>query len=354
MTDSSEKKYSVESVAGYIEIVREILDADKNNRKPVFRGHRDKEWELESSGDRKNLNARDYHDIWLECYKHNYKTIKTKDFLDTVVNMQHYMLPTKLLDWTYNPLIALYFAVEQNFDKDREVKDGEVIVAHPHRIYEPDLKETKILSRYLKKIYHAKDTVDEELSLFKLLHFNKVMFFCVAQSNERIRAQAGLFSILVDISKRTIADATDKEIIRIIGNERDTDKSREKLEEIRNEYEEMKKEYKKRLRGEEMNTNFFFDMEKHKEEIREKHPLLFNVLFNVLNERKSWIWDYYKSTHTDENRDYESIIIPAEKKSEIAKELEQICNIHARTIYPDFFGYTEYIRNKVSAKSPGV
>lgn len=172
MTDSNEKKYSVESVAGYIEILRKILDDNKNNGKSVFRGHSDKVWELKSSGDRKNLNAHDYHDIWLECYKHNYKTIETKDFLDTVVNMQHYMLPTKLLDWTYNPLIALYFAVEQNLDKD-----GEVIVARPHLIYEPDLKETKILSQYLEKIYHAKDTVDEELSLFKLLHLNKVMFF---------------------------------------------------------------------------------------------------------------------------------------------------------------------------------
>lgn len=338
MTDGDKKIYSAESVSGYIEILRKILDDEKNNGKSVFRGHSDNVWELESSGDRKKLDVSDYHDIWLECYKHNYKTIKTKDFLDTVVNMQHYMLPTKLLDWTYNPLIALYFAVEQNLDKD-----GEVIIAHPHQIYEPDLKETKILSRYLKKIYHAKDTVDEELSLFKLLHFKKVMFFSVAQSNERIRAQAGLFSILVDISKRTIADATDKEFIHIIGNERDINKKRDEVEEIRNEYEDLKTGYKKGLRGEEMNTNFFFDLEKNKEKIKEKNPLIFNLLNEI---GRSWIWDYYKSANTDENREYGSIIIPAESKSEIAKELEQICNIHARTIYPDFSGYTEYIRNR--------
>lgn len=37
---------------------------------------------------------------------------------------QHYGLPTRLLDWTYNPLIALYFACCSNFDKDGVVFQG--------------------------------------------------------------------------------------------------------------------------------------------------------------------------------------------------------------------------------------
>lgn len=54
---------------------------------------------------------------------------------EKLVRMQHYSLPTKLLDLTANPLAALFFAVKENLDKDAEVlifhipKTGKVGVA---------------------------------------------------------------------------------------------------------------------------------------------------------------------------------------------------------------------------------
>lgn len=44
--------------------------------------------------------------------------------------IQHYRLPTRLLDWTENPLVALYFAISSSRGAD-ESRDGALWVLDP-------------------------------------------------------------------------------------------------------------------------------------------------------------------------------------------------------------------------------
>ena len=328
--DDDEKIYIVHSLEEYIKILNELLTDESS---VVFRGHSDKDWKLLSSGDRNKFNNQNYHEIWLECYKHNYDIVHKGDFLNNVVTMQHYMLPTKLLDWSYNPLIALYFAVEKNSNSD---KDGEVILAHPRKIYEPDTDEIEALSTYLDKVYHNKNNLNEKIKLFHLLNCNKYMFFCVAQSNDRIQAQAGLFSITLDISDESIVRETEQEIERIVAGKRDNNKGMDA-------YENIREDYKNHLGIKRITTEFFRDIEKNKDSFRNEKR--YSGICDVLPQiERTWIWEYYRLPYTNIEANTEKIRVPSKCKAKIRDNLKRFCNIHARTIYPDFPGYTEFIR----------
>ena len=95
----------------------------------IFRGQRQLGWDLLPQALRENFRGGDHLEALTKFRREGYAFghQATNDLVDLAV-AQHCGLATNLLDWTTNPLIALFFACEEASDKDGKALNGEVFV----------------------------------------------------------------------------------------------------------------------------------------------------------------------------------------------------------------------------------
>ena len=131
--DKNQERTPITSINSFLEALRNLDKSDYYKREYFFRGHANIKWEPIPSIYRKEK--------WIKNEDLMIKDLISRcpnDFQDhkytfqSLVKMQHYSLPTRLLDVTTNPLVALYFScLSEKVKNENDVEietDGEVIV----------------------------------------------------------------------------------------------------------------------------------------------------------------------------------------------------------------------------------
>ncbi|KGL50263.1 FRG domain-containing protein [Porphyromonas cangingivalis] len=126
-----ENKYEINSVSDFLNSINDLITKNNLEDKTIFfRGHRSCEWKSipgigrdETPGllENEHLIFRDF----LARYDDEFQTCRST--FDILTKMQHYELPTRLLDVTTNALVALYFACLKEPMSEPD-EDGEVLI----------------------------------------------------------------------------------------------------------------------------------------------------------------------------------------------------------------------------------
>lgn len=210
----------VKNIQGFIQKVLNL--GQKDGYEVFYRGHSNqKKYKLEPSLFRKDENGNwlyrdNEHILYRELLVSNSADFQSDVYtLDSLVRMQHYSLPTRLLDITSNPLIALYFACKSSPDEN-----GEVIVFSMERkdveYFDSDVASyianlARLSQSEKNAIELNKDEFEEQSPIKKLLSFikeekpviekgtisgvnlRKIVCVKAKQSNDRISSQSGAF-----------------------------------------------------------------------------------------------------------------------------------------------------------------
>lgn len=137
------EQFYISSLGNYIDAIVEIRERQASDGRIPFqwyRGHGDKSWELVPkiqrgfTGEDEELFRRERgytNDFQARAKQFYHAAPPLDDFCSWLTLMQHYGLPTRLLDWSRSPLVALFFALS---DPDTKEKDACIWILNPGRL----------------------------------------------------------------------------------------------------------------------------------------------------------------------------------------------------------------------------
>ena len=187
---------AITSLTGFIEAIESIdahADVKRRTTGLWFRGIGEKYSKALVPSLYRKANLSQYEREMARDFRLRYRGygIADRSYIERMSMMQHYGLPTRLLDWTENALCALYFACDGKADKD-----GVVYVLDPwafNHHFNPDVISVPTGDSDALKAYELiEDIVQNPL---RTVSSEFPLAFRPNMTNDRIQAQRGLFTI---------------------------------------------------------------------------------------------------------------------------------------------------------------
>lgn len=123
--------FKIDNLVSYIKFIGIVkkISSQENFLDTIicYRGMENSEWRLIPSIEVNHLVTeetsmyREFERLWPNEF------IDIKNSLNKIAKMQHFALPTRLLDFSLNPLVALFFACDSTM-KENNDKDGRVVI----------------------------------------------------------------------------------------------------------------------------------------------------------------------------------------------------------------------------------
>lgn len=128
---SEVNQIAIESVSMWLDTVntinKKLFEAGDISAKYFFRGQANREWPVMPSVFRKiktrdetNIDLLDFEDLIIkEMLRISQDSFHTNESFEILTQLQHFSAPTRLIDITENPLVALYFACSQEYNWEK-------------------------------------------------------------------------------------------------------------------------------------------------------------------------------------------------------------------------------------------